>query len=372
MSNGWTGGQYSLFRILFGAYLCIHFAQLVPWAAELFSNRGALPRAADSPLIDLFPNVLAWCDAPGFVVTLTAGAAGLSLLFALGVCDRIAAVLLWYVWACLFGRMPLIGNPSLPYVGWLLLAHACLPPAPYGSWAARGRDDPGGGWQMPPAIFTVAWILMALGYSYSGYTKLVSPSWLNGTAVARVLDGPLARPGVVRDALLALPPGLLHLASWGALALELGFAPLALVRRLRPWLWAGLLLLHLSLISLIAFADLSLGMVMLHLFTFDPAWIAPRQGAAETVYFNDQGRWGRFWSRFVRAEDRTGVRFHCVRIDDETVRTSFSEGERAAFTGPVAVRTAAGDLLTRTAAVAHLLEGLGGVWRLLGWVLARF
>jgi hypothetical protein len=34
MSNGWTGGQYSLFRIAFGVYLCVHFGQLAPWAAE--------------------------------------------------------------------------------------------------------------------------------------------------------------------------------------------------------------------------------------------------------------------------------------------------------------------------------------------------
>src|SRR5262249_1360001 len=50
MTNGWTGGQYSLFRIAFGIYLSVHFAQLAPWAVELFSNRGALPHAADSPL----------------------------------------------------------------------------------------------------------------------------------------------------------------------------------------------------------------------------------------------------------------------------------------------------------------------------------
>ena len=173
--------------------------------------------------------------------------------------------------------MPLIGNPGLPYVGWLLLAHACLPPAPYGSWAARGRPDPGNGWRMPGGIFLVAWILMALGYTYSGVTKLVSPSWVDGTALARVLDNPLARPGLVRDALLALPEGVLRLATWGALLAELSFAPLALVPRLRPWLWGLLLLMHLGLIVVIDFADLSLGMVLLHLFTFDPAWLPPRR-----------------------------------------------------------------------------------------------
>src|SRR5262249_10832624 len=264
MSNGWTGGQYSLFRIAFGAYLCVHFAQLAPWASELFSNQGALPRAADSPLAHLFPNILALYDSPALVTALVGSAAVVSLLFALGIRDRLAALALWYVWAGLHGRMPLISNPGLPYVGWMLLAHACLPPAPYGSWAARGRADPGGGWRMPPSIFVVAWILMALGYSYSGWTKLVSPSWLDGTAVARVLDSPLARPGFLREFMLSLPPWLLHLFTWGALAMELSFAPLALVRRARPWIWAALLSMHLGLIALIDFADLSLGMVFLH------------------------------------------------------------------------------------------------------------
>ena len=40
VSNGWTGGQYSAFRAVFGTYLFVHFVQLVPWGAELFSRCG--------------------------------------------------------------------------------------------------------------------------------------------------------------------------------------------------------------------------------------------------------------------------------------------------------------------------------------------
>jgi hypothetical protein len=275
LSNGWTGGQYSAFRAAFGAYLFVHFVQLVPWGAELFSGRGVLPRSA-SPLLHLFPNVLALNDSPAVVTALLVGAAALSVLFAVGLFDRVAAVALWYVWACLFGRDPLISNPSLPFVGWLLLAHACLPPAPYGSLAALRRPDRGRGWRFPQPIFVAAWVVMALGYSYSGYTKLVSPSWVDGTALARVLDNPLARPGLPREMLLGLPPAFLKAATWGSLGLELGFAPLALFRRARPWLWAAMLLMHLGLLVLIDFADLSLGMVLLQLFTFDPAWVSRR------------------------------------------------------------------------------------------------
>jgi hypothetical protein len=73
---------------------------------------------------------------------------------------------------------------------------------------------------------------------------------------------------------LALPAPLLHLMSYGALALELLFLPLALIPRLRPWLWSAMLGMHVFLIALIAFADLSFGMIAFHLFVADPAWLA--------------------------------------------------------------------------------------------------
>ena len=84
---------------------------------------------------------------------------------------------------------------------------------------------------MPPFVFALAWALMAVGYSYSGYTKLVSASWVDGSALFRVLQNPLARPTLLRDLVLATPFGLLRVATWGALALELNFAPLALSER---------------------------------------------------------------------------------------------------------------------------------------------
>ena len=55
--NGWTGGQYSLLRVLFGAYLFIHFAHLLPWAGELFSSAGVLADGSASPILHLFPNI---------------------------------------------------------------------------------------------------------------------------------------------------------------------------------------------------------------------------------------------------------------------------------------------------------------------------
>ncbi len=66
---------------------------------------------------------------------------------------------------------------------------------------------------------------------------------------------------------------MLQLGSWAGLALELLFAPLALIAHARPVIWAAMLGMHLTLMALIDFPDLSQGMILLHAFTFDPAWI---------------------------------------------------------------------------------------------------
>lgn len=369
VSNGWTGGQYSLFRVLFGVYLFVHFLDLLPWGSELFSNQGVLPRAAESPIIFLFPNVLAVWDTPLAVTLMLLAAVGLSVLLIVGWHDRLAAVGVWYIWACLFGRNPLIANPGLPYVGWMLLAHACLPPAPYGSWAARERPDPGNAWRMPDAFHVVAWILMAVGYSYSGIYKLMSPSWLDGTALMRVMENPLARPGVMREFVLLLPEPLLRGLTWGALALECGFAPLALFSRLRPWLWAGMLAMHGTLISVLDFADLSLGMVMLHLFTFDPAWVRSRQAQRSELVFYD-GHCGLCHRavRFILAEDHTGAAFRFAPLDSDTFRAALSDTARASLPDSLIVQTDDGAILMRSDAVLHVLRRLGGLWRVVGIV----
>jgi predicted DCC family thiol-disulfide oxidoreductase YuxK len=365
MKNGWTGGQYSVFRAVFGLYLLIHFVQLAPWAAELFSNLGILADGRESPLLHLFPNVFAVWDSPAFVTVVVIMGAALSVLFAIGWFDRMAAILLWYVWACLHGRMPLIANPGLPYIGWLLLAHACLPPAPYGSVAARGRVDPGGGWRMPEGIFLVAWILLALGYSYSGLTKLASPSWLDGTAMERVLQNPLARPGWIRDFLLTLSPSILRAMTWGALAAEIAFAPLALLRSARPWIWLVLLLMHFGLILVVDFTDLSLGMIMIHFFTFDPAWIPARPAAGTDVLFYD-GSCGLCHRavRFILGEDRSGTAFRFAPLGGETFAATIPQSLAAKLPDSLVVATTDRQFLIRAQAVRSIASKLGGIWRL--------
>ncbi|MGA9524801.1 MAG: DCC1-like thiol-disulfide oxidoreductase family protein [Myxococcaceae bacterium] len=353
--NGWTGGQYSLVRFVFGTYLAFHFAQLAPYAAEVFSSAGVLPSSA-SPLFNLFPGVFWISDAPGFVIAVLIVATLLSLCFAAGLRDRCVAVILWWIWASLFVRNPLISNPGLPYVGWMLLAHAFLPQRPHGSW----------GWRFPQPLHLAAWFVLAAGYSYSGYTKLVSQSWIDGTAFTWVLESPLARGGSAGELLLSLPQPIHTLLTWGALGLEILFLPFALIARLRPLLWGCLLSMHFGLIALIDFADLSLGMVMIHLFTFDPAWVPGlRRGTVETLFYDGNCGLCHRAVRLVLSEDPRGEAFRFAPLHGESFNSQISEEQRASLPDSLVVRTSDGTLLTRSDAVLHLMKRLGGIWRLL-------
>ena len=282
-------------------------------------------------------------------VVLVAGSV-LSLLFGLGLYDRAAALGLWYIWTCVLGRDAFLANPSIPFIGWLLLAHVFLPAAPYGSWAARGRVDPGGGWRMPAGVFAAAWMVLAISYTWSGYTKLVSPGWL-------------------RETLRGLPSWFPHLGIWTVLALELAFAPLALLPRLRPWLWSIMLLMLLALLVLIDVADLSLGMVMFHLFAWDPGWIRPLPGGTERVFYDGHCGLCQRSVRLILAEDATGAAFRFAPLQGETFAALLTEKERAALPLSLVVRTEKGTLLTRSAGVLHIMRRLGGLWRLLAGVL---
>jgi predicted DCC family thiol-disulfide oxidoreductase YuxK len=353
-SSAWTGGQYSIFRALLGAYLFVHFVHLVPWGAEVFSDRGMLAEATTSPLWFLFPSVLHLSDAPWVVSALLAGAALAAVFFAAGKWDRVAAAFMWYVLTCLFTRNPLIQNPALPYLGWMLLAHLFVPAAPYGSWAARGRADPAGNWHLPPPILVAAWVVLAVSYSYSGWTKLFSPSWVAGDTVAYVLQNPLARDHALRQLFLALPEWMLQALTWTILYVELFFAPLVLFRRLRPILWGLMLWVQFGFLLLLNFADLTIPMLLYHLLTFDPAWIkAVTPETPETIHYDGGCGLCHRLVRFVFSEDREAV-FRFVPINGDDFR----------------VTDEAGRVLRKSDAYVHILRRLGGLWGIAGFVLA--
>jgi predicted DCC family thiol-disulfide oxidoreductase YuxK len=288
MANGWTGGQYSLYRAIFGLCLIVRFAQLAPTSA---------PAAAI-----LAPIAIA-----------------LAACFAIGKSDRLAALALLAIGAFLFARDVSLETPGMLFVGALLVAHACIPGRPYGSLSARGRPDPGGGWHMPDALQLAAWILLIGSYGYEGYVAL---------------------------------------AERGRFTIALVAVPLALVPRVRPWLW----------LALLAQSDLSLGRVLLHAFTFDPAWLKPLRDAEPARLFYD-GACGLCHSavRFVLAEDPHGRAFRFAPLEAESFAAAIPADVRATLPDSLVVLRPDGTLLLRSAAVREICARLGGIWRALGF-----
>ena len=123
----YSRSQFSLFRAFFGAYLALHFAQLIPYAPELFSREGMLPEASELPTYGVFPNLLFTLDEPWEVQLFLGVLSYAAASFSVGVYRRRFALLLWYGWACLLNRNPFISNPGLAYVGWLLLMCTLVP-----------------------------------------------------------------------------------------------------------------------------------------------------------------------------------------------------------------------------------------------------
>jgi hypothetical protein len=259
---------FTAFRVAFGAYLCVHFAMLLPWAAELFSDEGVIRVAGLNSSPGPFAPVFDLLGSPGAATALVAVLLGLSVALTLGIWRRAVGPLLWAGWAYLLARNNLILNPGIPYVGLLLLMLALVPPGE--PLALTAKRDPA--WRLPRALLVVAWIALGAGYSFSGYTKLISPHWLDGSALMLMLDNPLAR-GSAGGFAAMIPEWVLRCAAWGVVAAEMLFLPMCAHRRTRKLAWAGMTAMHLGVLVTVGFADLTFGMLVVHLFVLDPDWI---------------------------------------------------------------------------------------------------
>ena len=194
MLNKLKENHFSFFRILFGAYLCIHLAMLIPYASEIWSSDGILPEASFNLTNGVFPNILNYFDSPLQVTLFVCILTICSIFITIGYKRALFAFILWYGWVCLFDRNNLISNPGIPFVGWLLLCCSLIPSGE-GLSVSKVKKD----WKLPKILFIGAWVIMAVSYTLSGIDKFNSPSWFDGTAILHLLNNPRARDWFIRD-----------------------------------------------------------------------------------------------------------------------------------------------------------------------------
>ncbi len=315
--SAWTGGQWSCVRVAFGASLL---------AAPAWSPRPPLgPIAANSPM---FIGVVASWILFLLVV----------LGFAAGKSTRVAALLLLSIGAWLAEVAPWGSTVDMAVDGLPLLACVIAPPAPFGSLAARGRIDPDGGWRLPSAAFALLWFGVAAGCIWVALITLPWSSWFGAAGIA--LTVPLAV-----------------------------FAPLALFRVTRPVAWLLLVVRSVVVMAISHRLGVGLDSIFTLLFLFDPAWLPPRRAAVpELVFFDGHCGLCHRLVRFVLSEDREGL-FVFSTLQGEKIKTVLDDATRTQLPDSVVVRDDTGRVLVKSAAVVHVYDRLGGLWRVVALVL---
>ncbi|MEZ5443015.1 MAG: DCC1-like thiol-disulfide oxidoreductase family protein [Lysobacterales bacterium] len=363
-----TAAHYGLYRALLGAYLIVHFLMLLPYAGELFAAGGSVATASLSPFHELLPNPLWLLDEPWVAQALLITGAVCGLAILVGLADRIGALLAALILAWLFQRNPLIANPSLPLLGWLLVLHLFVPVGNFTSLGARWRGS-APDWRLPAHLYLAVWIVLSLSYSHSGWTKLASPSWVDGQTIRLVLENPLARDYWLRECLLATPPWVLQALTWGVLWVELLFAPLALWSRTRPWVWLAMLLAQFGFLTLLNFADLTFPMLLVHLLCFDPAWLRRAEVSDPGVLlFDGDCAFCHASVRLALHEDRH-VRLRFAPLQGTSAKRLLNGRVMPDDGDSIVLVDEHGQIARKSAAVIGVLMRLGGLWLLPAWLL---
>lgn len=351
--------QFSAFRIILGIYLVFHFASLLPYAPEIWSNIGLLPDSKLNLTYGYFPNILNLFDSPNATQLFLSLLLIFSFLFLFGIKRQFTSLFLWYGWVCLFDRNNLISNPGIPYIGWILLCCVIIPIGEPLSLFTKRKDD----WNFPQLLFIGAWIIMSLGYTISGFDKFNSPSWRDGTAIIHLLNNPLARDWWFRTFFLSLPEIILHAMTWGILFIEMAFLPLAIWNKTRKWIWLLMIGMHFGILFIVDFADLTIGMLMIHWFTFDGSWLKSinKSEKKNIVFFDGICGLCNSFIDFLLREDRNDI-LEYSPLQGETAKSHIPNLDTSNL--KTVVFYSSGKLFSKSDAIIEIFRSMSGIWRL--------
>lgn len=373
----WTGGQYSVYRVLLALLA----------AGLLFDGAPAVkPVSLAAPLVlDLLlvgvGGAACLALALGWRTRETGGLLGLVLL-----------VLAAAVWGSESLRARLL--PDLLVAGFLLALHLATPPRPFGSWEARTRPDPGGDWRLPPRVWQLVWLALGLLHGLAALGVLpLSLDVLAGLRPSSPMAPPLAPDGLPLELLALLGRGL------GLLVLAAALHP-----PLRRAAWSAILIWQVAWSAAVGWDAVSAGVWLATLLAFDPGWLPPRSRAlsAETAgaeagpeagpesgveagataaaatctarlfYDGDCGFCHRS-VRFVLAEEsplRPDRLLHFAPLESRAFEALLERHPslREDLPDSIVLELEDGTLRTRSAAVLEIASRLGGLWRALAVV----
>jgi predicted DCC family thiol-disulfide oxidoreductase YuxK len=130
-----------------------------------------------------------------------------------------------------------------------------------------------------------------------------------------------------------------------------------------------LLVIQFGFLLLLNFADLTIGMLLFHLLTFDPGWLRAKQSPSiETLYYDSNCGLCHRTIRLLLAEDRL-VNFNFSPLQGPKFLSMKDNLQLQIIPNSILLIEKPGSVLTQSSAIIYLLKKLGGLWVLLGWLL---
>lgn len=319
--NGWTSGQMGLLRAITSAYLILAFFLII-----------------NSPHPHPISSIVA-----GFGILLSA-------VRITGLRDRIVALLLLV--ATLYLRQFFLSFAGMPLISILLIYQAALPQNGVGIFGLSITSVPTYSWRLDSRLFfgmrsvaALIFILLAVGL------------WVNnGLSSGAILTA--HRTGVHE---FDYTVNILLTVACAVSTL------LCFIQPQRAGLW------WLEVFGIMSLAVLSFGtfhaipVLLLALHIPDPLWFtAEEQLEPEMIFYDGGCGLCHHWVTFVLSEELDRDLFHFAPIGS-------ARFQQAVGSEPVAdsivVQTSSGLLLQLSAAVLHILNRLGGAWRILAFIL---
>lgn len=236
----------AIFRIVYGALVTLWMLALTPNLLVFFSSSGIAQGYPDAPGTRW--GLLTLSSGPFAVYLVFALTLAASVSLTLGYRTRLAAILVYVGLESFQHRNSMILNSGDSLIRCLALLCAMSPSGTSLS-IDRIRTAPGRFWEFParaPWALRLVQVFISTGYLMAVWDKLQGAPWRDGTAVAyavRILDiQRLALPSVVSSSHV-----ISEMLTFGTLAIEFSIGMFVWNRKLRPWVLALGVSLHLSI-----------------------------------------------------------------------------------------------------------------------------
>lgn len=350
--------QFSIFRILLGFYLIVYFIRLIPFGTELFSSNGMVENVLMNWTSGVLP-IIVYLTHPVFITCLLSIMVILSISLVLGLFRRTSAILLWIGWMLLLNMNNFTGDPSLPFVGLLLLSLAVIPtgePFSFSNKIFKVKNPKA--WFMPSILYWGIWIVFGISFTLSGVEKLMSPAWYGGTAALLLYQGPFAFHNIFTDILRNLSLWFNKFTTWIILYSQLLGLPSLFFNRTRLLFWSITTVLFVFSLLLLKLTDVLIAMLLFYFFIMDSTWFQKKH-KKYSVFLDNTCSLCNGFGKFISDED-LNHRYKIESFQGEAIKRILTEKEIVDIKAMVLVDNR--NIYRGADAFIHSVANLGGIW----------